>query len=238
MNEALQILRLLWDAKEPVNFTGEVWTLKDAWIGAGGQQNRPEVVAMGGGPKLVEMALAHADGMGTGAPFVYADAGKYAAAVADWRQRLTANGRASEGFTFALHHITFILRNKDEFEQYVDNPLLKWYAATGGRINMADWAPEGIEPVMPLDWHYALHMKPNSIPHQEIREIISRVTPEMVRKTFFHGTPADIAAEIKPFVAAGANLNLIADLAPLLMPVDPAQTIEASAEICRLLKTP
>jgi phthiodiolone/phenolphthiodiolone dimycocerosates ketoreductase len=58
----------------------------------------------------------------------------------------------------------------------------------------------------------------------------------MVRKTFFHGTPADIAAEIKPFVQAGANLNLIADLAPLLMPVDPQQTIEASAEICRLVK--
>ena len=27
-------LRLLWDAKEPVNFEGEIWTLKDAWIGA------------------------------------------------------------------------------------------------------------------------------------------------------------------------------------------------------------
>ena len=80
LNEALQILRLLWDAKEPVNFEGEIWTLKDAWIGAGGQQNRPEVVAMGGGPKLIEMALKYADGMGTGAPFVYADAAKYGAA--------------------------------------------------------------------------------------------------------------------------------------------------------------
>jgi phthiodiolone/phenolphthiodiolone dimycocerosates ketoreductase len=236
LNEALQILRLLWDAKEPVNFSGEVWTLKDAWIGAGGQQNRPEVVAMGGGPKLIEMALKYADGMGTGAPFVYADPQRYGEAVAGWKSQLGALGRDGDEFTFALHHITFILKDKDEFERYVDNPLLKWYAATGGRINMADWAPEGIEPVMPLDWHYALHMKPNSTPYEEIQEIISRVTPEMVRKTFFHGTPADIAAEIKPFVKAGANLNLIADLAPLLMPVDPQQTIEASAEICRLVK--
>ncbi|HEX3612707.1 MAG TPA: LLM class flavin-dependent oxidoreductase [Sporichthyaceae bacterium] len=236
LNEALQILRLLWDATGPVSFEGEIWTLKDAWIGAGGRQNRPEVVAMGGGPKLIEMALKHADGMGTGAPFVYADPARYGAAVADWKRQLQALGRSAEEFTFALHHITFILADKDEFEQYVDNPLLKWYAATGGRIKMADWAPEGIESVMPLDWHYALHMKPNSIPFPEIQEIISRVSPEMVRKTFFHGTPADIAAEIKPFVKAGANLNLIADLAPLLMPVDPAQTIEASAEICRLVK--
>jgi len=238
LNEALQILRLLWDAKEPVNFSGEIWTLKDAWIGAGGQQNRPEVVAMGGGPKLIEMALAHADGMGTGAPFVYADPAKYGAAVSEWKSRLSGLGRDPENFTFALHHITFIVKDKDAFEQYVDNPLLKWYAATGGRINMADWAPEGVEPVMPLDWHYALHMKPNSTPDEQIQDILRRVTPEMVRKTFFYGTPAEIASEIRPFVQAGANLNLIADLAPLLMPVDPQQTIEASAEICRLIKQP
>ncbi len=191
---------------------------------------------MGGGPKLIEMALRHADGMGTGAPFVHADPARYGAAVADWKSQLSALGRPAEDFTFALHHITFIVKDSDAFEQYVDNPLLKWYAATGGRINMADWAPEGIEPVLPLDWHYALHMKPNSIPYSEVQEIISRVTPEMVRKTFFYGTPAEIAAQIKPFVHAGANLNLIADLAPLLMPVDPAETIEASAEICRLVK--
>lgn len=89
---------------------------------------------------------------------------------------------------------------------------------------------------MPRDWHYAFHMNPNSMSKDEVADIIGRVTPDMVRKTFFHGTPEDIAAEIRPYVQQGATLNLIADLAPLLVPTDPQATVETSAEICRLVK--
>jgi phthiodiolone/phenolphthiodiolone dimycocerosates ketoreductase len=236
LNEALQVLRLLWTAREPVDFDGEFFGLKDAFIGNAGKERRPEVIAMGGGPRLVEMALKYADGFGTGAPFVYADPAAYGKVIEGHRQTLKELGRGDDTFHFGLHHITFITKDKDDFEQYIDNPLVKWYAATGGRINQNDWAPEGIDPVMPLDWHYALHMKPNSMTLGELKAVTDRVTPEMVRKTFFYGTPDDIAAEIKPFVEQGATINLIADFAPMLMPTVPEATIEASAEICRLIK--
>jgi phthiodiolone/phenolphthiodiolone dimycocerosates ketoreductase len=60
----------------------------------------------------------------------------------------------------------------------------------------------------------------------------------MVRKAFFYGTPEDIAKEIRPFVEAGSTINLVADCGPILVPVQPEDTIEASAEICRLIKQP
>ncbi|MFR9806815.1 LLM class flavin-dependent oxidoreductase [Pseudonocardia sp. RS010] len=237
LDETFQILRLLLKERDLVDFDGELWKLRDAWVGNAGKDRLPEVIAMGGGPKLTEMALRYADGFGTGAPFVYADPDQYGQAIEGHRRTLTEIGRDPESFTFALHHIVFILDEDDDFERYVDSPLLKWYAATGGRINMADWAPEGVEPVMPLDWHYALHMKPNAMSPHDIAEIIDQVTPEMVRKTFFHGTPRQIADQVRPFAEAGASLNLIADLAPLLIPTDPKVTVEASAEICRLVKS-
>lgn len=236
LEDALQILRLLWTEREPVNFDGQVFKLKDAFIGNAGKDKRPEVIAMGGGPKLTEMALKYADGFGTGAPFVYADAAEYGKVIAGHKQTLKDIGRGDDTFHFGLHHICFITKNKDDFEQYVDNPLVKWYAATGGRINQNDWDPEGIEPVMPRDWHYALHMAPNSLTLEELTAVTDQVTPEMVRKTFFYGTPDDIAAEIKPFVEAGSTINLIADFAPMLTTPNPEEIIEASAEICRLIK--
>ncbi|MBN9735601.1 MULTISPECIES: LLM class flavin-dependent oxidoreductase [unclassified Pseudonocardia] len=236
LDETFQILRLLLKEHGLVDYEGDLWNLRDAWVGNAGKDRRPEVIAMGGGPKLTDMALRHADGFGTGAPFVYADADAYSSAIGGHRRTLGEIGRDPDDFTFALHHIVFVLDEDDDFERYVDNPMLKWYAATGGRLNMADWQAEGIDPVMPLDWHYALHMKPNSMSLPEVMEIVDQVTPEMVRKTFFHGTPEQIAAQITPYVQAGAQLNLIADLAPLLIPTDPAKTVEASAEICRLVK--
>jgi phthiodiolone/phenolphthiodiolone dimycocerosates ketoreductase len=62
------------------------------------------------------------------------------------------------------------------------------------------------------------------------------VPAEMVRKTFFYGTPEDIAAEIIPFVKAGSQLNLVADLSPLMIPVDPIENARQMAEVCRIVK--
>jgi phthiodiolone/phenolphthiodiolone dimycocerosates ketoreductase len=210
--------------------------MRDAFIGNGGKDRRPQVIAMGGGPRLTAAALAHADGWSAGAPFVYADPERYATTVADHRRRLEELGRDPDGFSFGLHHITFLCEDKDEFERYLDNPLVKWYAATGGRINMADWEPEGIEPVMPLDWHYAFKMIPGSMTKSELLAITDRVTPEMVRKTFFHGTPEEIAAEIRPFVEAGADRHLVADISGLIVETDPALAFKRLGEICRHVK--
>jgi phthiodiolone/phenolphthiodiolone dimycocerosates ketoreductase len=125
LSDTLQVLRLFWTAREPVDFDGEIFKLRDAFIGNAGKDRRPEVIAMGGGPRLTEMALKYADGFGTGAPFVYADPAKYAALVQSHGQTLKELGRADDTFHFALHHIAFITKGKDEFEQYVDNPLVK-----------------------------------------------------------------------------------------------------------------
>lgn len=236
LEEGLQVLRHLLKGDGLVDFDGARWPMRDAWLGNAGKERSPEVIAMGGGPRLADAALRYADGLGSGAPFVYPEPGEWGEAVRGHRETLAGLGRSSDDFTFALHHIVFILKDKDEFEAYVDNPMLKWYAATGGRLDMPAWDREGIEPVMPRDWHYAFHMNPNSMTKDEVADIIGRVTPDMVRKTFFHGTPEDIAAEIRPYVQQGARLNLIADLAPLLVPTDPQATVETSAEICRLVK--
>jgi len=236
LEEALQVLRLLLTERGLVNFDGEIWKLRDAWLGNAGKDHRPEIIAMGGGPRLIEMALRYADGFATGAPFVYADPEEYGAAVKELRQRLEEYGRGDDDFTFGLHHIVFLCEDRDEFERYVDNPLMKWYAATGGRINQPDWDAEGIEPVLPRDWHYAFHMKPAGMSRAEVDEIIDRVPPDMVRKTFFYGTPAEIAERIKPYAAAGCDLHLIADLSPLMVPIEPKVWLERYTEVCRLVK--
>ena len=238
LEDALEVMQLLLKEREPVDHDGKVWQMKDAFLGNGGKDKRPEVIAMGGGPRLTEAALRYADGWSAGAPFVYASAERYAEVVRGHRESLEQLGRDPEQFSFGLHHILFICKDKDDFERHIDNPLVKWYAATGGRINMADWEPEGIEPVMPLDWHYAFKMLPGSMTRSELLAITDRVPPEMVRKTFFYGTPEEVAAEIKPFVEAGADRHLVADVSGLIVETDPVQAIQQLGQICALVKQP
>ena len=236
LEESLQIMRLLLREDHLVEFDGELWKLRDAWLGNAGKDRRPEVIAMGGGPQLTDMALRHADGLGAGVPFVYTDPDVYGDAVQGYRKTLGQLGRDPDEFTFALHHVIFIVGDDDDFENYVDNPLLKWWAATGGRFEQSDWRKYGMEPPFPDDWHYAWKMKPNSMTMDEINEVLAKVPPEMVRKTFLHGTPKQNAEQIRPYAERGCNLNLIADLAPLLIPTQPEVTIKQSSEICRMVK--
>ena len=236
LEDALQILRLLLKERKLVNFDGRVWQLRDAWLGNGCKERRPEVVAMGGGPRLTEMAVKYADGFSSCAPSVFSNAEKYGETVCEIKKMRAANGLGDVPFHFGLQYIVFMCKSKDDFEQYVDNPMLRWWAATGGRFKMTDWAEEGIEPAFPLDWHYAFDMRPSPMSRAEVDAIVAKVTPEMVRKSFFYGSPEDIAAEIIPFVKQGSNLNLIADLSPLMMEIDPFDNIKKLAEVCRLVK--
>jgi phthiodiolone/phenolphthiodiolone dimycocerosates ketoreductase len=110
--------------------------------------------------------------------------------------------------------------------------LVKWYAATGGRINQADREPEAIEPVVPVDWHYAFEMLPGSMSGSELLATTDRVAHEFVRKTFFCGTREDMAADIRPFVDAGADRHLVADVSGVIVETDPEQAIRQLGEIC------
>jgi phthiodiolone/phenolphthiodiolone dimycocerosates ketoreductase len=236
LEDALQVMRKLLKEREPVDHDGKVWQMTDAFIGNGGKDKQPEVITMGGGPRLIDASLRYADGWSAGAPFVYAEPQKYAEAVTGHKKTLEELGRGDDDFSFGLHHIVFICEDKDDFERHVDNPLVKWYSATGGRINQRDWGPEGIKPVMPEDWHYAFDMLPGSMTKEEILEITDQVEPEMVRKTFFYGTPEEVAAEIRPYVEAGADRHLIADVSGLIVETDPIGAIKQLGDICRLVK--
>jgi phthiodiolone/phenolphthiodiolone dimycocerosates ketoreductase len=236
LEDALQVMRLLLKERAPVDHDGAVWKMHDAFIGNGGKDRRPQVIAMGGGPRLTEAALRYADGLSFGAPFTYARAEECAEAITSYKKKLEEYGRDPERFSFGLHHIVFLTEDKDEFERHVDNPLVKFYAATGGRLNMDDWDSEDLEPVMPRDWHYAFKMIPGSMTPAEIRDIVDRTPPEMVRKTYFHGTPEEIAADIRPFVEAGADRHLVADVSGLIVETDPQLAFKRLGEICRCIK--
>lgn len=236
LEDALQVLRKLLKETEPVDHDGKVWELRNAFLGNGGKDRRPEVIAMGGGPRLTDAALRYADGFSTGAPFVYGDPEKYGEAIRGHKQTLQELGRGDEPFSFGLHHIVFLCEDKDDFERHISNPLVRWYAATGGRINQNGWDEEGIEPVMPRDWHYAFDMIPGNWTREQLLEVTDRVPDEMVRKTYFYGTPEDIAEQIIPYARQGADRHLIADVSGLMVETNPELAIERLAEVCRLVK--
>jgi phthiodiolone/phenolphthiodiolone dimycocerosates ketoreductase len=77
MEDVLRAMPMLYGATEPVDFDGNIWKFQQAWIG-GRAEHRPRVLAMGGGPKLIDMAARYADGFVSMMPFAFSTPERYA----------------------------------------------------------------------------------------------------------------------------------------------------------------
>jgi phthiodiolone/phenolphthiodiolone dimycocerosates ketoreductase len=235
MEDMFQIIRKLLDTDGLVSHEGNHWTYKDAWIGTY-RSATPEFWALGGGPKLIEIAAKYADGFVSLVPSAFANPEGWAGQVAQLRQEIERYGRDPERFTFGLWPMVLCWDDDDEAEMILSNPLVKWMAAVFGRLAHGDWKDEGLDLIFAPDFHYAMKLLPHSMSRAEVDDIVSRVPREMVEKSFFHGTPDEVAEQIRPYAEAGANFLAPADNGLGAVPPDGqtravARMIEIAAHI-------
>ncbi|EHB59177.1 hypothetical protein MycrhDRAFT_1613 [Mycolicibacterium rhodesiae JS60] len=227
-----------WATKpnEPLTMEGNYWNLTNASLG-GQREFRPEIWALGGGPKLVDLATTYADGFSTMSPFAWPDAEIIAERIGAMKLDLEKKGRDPEAFGFGTWVLCQVHEDDDVVAQALDNPLSRWMTAAFGRTHQPDWRREGLEPIFPDDWHYATKLLPVEYDAARSKSIIDRVTPEMGRKAWLHGSPKKVATEIQSYIDAGMNWILVGDFLPAVRPPeDPTGALANSAEVCSLIK--
>ena len=193
---------------------------------------------MGGGPQLIDLAARYADGFVTAVPLAVTSPERYAEQVCDIRQRLERYGRDPDDFDFAVMAQTLLHDDPDLITRSLDNPLLRWIAAVFGRLNQADWKREGIEPVFPRDWHYAVKLVPTEWTAEAAYAVTDKVPDAMLRRSFHHGSVKEVAATLDGYVEAGATWVAPVDLLPLVLPAhEAAATLDRWVALCRALKS-
>lgn len=236
LEDAFRVIRLLLENDEPIDYDGHHMTVRQAWIGAA-RPSRPRIWAMGGGPQLVELALRYADGFTTVVPNAFPSPERWGAQVRSMKQRLEALGRDPETFDFAIWGAALVHDDEAVVAATLDNPLVRWITAAFGRLNQADWKAEGITPVYPENWHYALKLLPASYTPDEVADVVGRVTPEMSRRSWFHGNAKEVASHLQAYVDAGATWVSLCDFLPLVRPLEEGpEALARQIEVCRILK--
>jgi phthiodiolone/phenolphthiodiolone dimycocerosates ketoreductase len=236
LEDLYRIFNLLLESDGPVSFEGNHTTLKDAWIGTA-KRHRPQLWGLGGGPQIIDLSTSYGDGFCTMCPFVWYSPERFAEQRDEMRAQLEAKGRDPEAFRFGIWATTLLHEDQDVIDRALDNKLTRWLTAIAGRLNMNDWDVEGIEPPMPRDWHYAMNMLPLSMSNAEVDEWAGRATREMAEKSYFCGTPADVAEQMRPFIEAGVDFVTITDMLPFVLSVEEAATaLGRSIELSGALK--
>ena len=154
------------------------------------------------------------------------------------RRNLESCDRDPDDFDFVPWLPVLIHDDPAVIDRALDNALVRWLAAIMGRLNMNDWAAYGIEAPFPLDWHYSTKLLPNTTTDRAFVDyILSRTTRKIAEMTYFVGNAEQVAAQIQPYIDAGATHVDILDMLPLVLePADAQAALGRQIDVCARIK--
>jgi len=236
MEDIFIIVRKMLASDGLISHEGKHWTYDGAWIGAHFPKV-PEIWALGGGPQLIDIATSYADGFTSMVPSAFASPEQWNAQVQDIHKQLERKGRDPKDFTCGFWPFVLVYQNDDQRERLFASPITKWMTAAFGRLHHGAWKDEGERLIFAEDWHYALRMLPHQMSRAEVDEVVAQVTPTMIEKSWLIGTPEEVAAQLQPWVEAGANFIAPSDLAPAVFdPEEQPQVFQTMIELCAQVK--
>lgn len=231
MSDLFQITRRFLESDEPFDFEGRRTTLQNAFLG-GARPYRPEFVALGAGPQLIDHATSFADGLAVTTPQAWTSPEMAAEKIAHIRSELERKGRDPEQFRFGLWASVLLHEDAEMLEQRLENPVIKFLTGIAGRIETRQWHDEGLGLPLPDGYTYYKNLLPYDTDQSLIDDVLSHTTRTHAEKGWFLGSPAEVADQISPWIEVGFDWVMPIDFLGLVADVE-----EAPQVLARLLAT-
>jgi phthiodiolone/phenolphthiodiolone dimycocerosates ketoreductase len=106
-----------------------------------------------------------------------------------------------------------LIGDDKELEEVFSMPMIRAYFAL--QTSAADMRHHGFEHPMGEIWRGMQDNDPSVLTREVLTAMIKKVTPDMLRACVWHGTPQEIAREMKPYIDAGMRVFRIHDLSSL-----------------------
>ena len=204
--EALRVIRLLWESGDPVDFGGRFYTLRHARLDTEPYDGRlPPIWIGASGPRMLDIAGRYADGWwpaGAWTPEQYAEMLGMVRASAD------RAGRDPMAITPCFIQVCFIGSDDAALADILQAPLVKAFLLQVSAETLRDF---GFEHPMGPAWRGFQDIDPAVLTRERIVEFLAKVQPEMLLAIVPHGTPKEVANIIKTFVDAGLRVPKILD---------------------------
>ena len=204
--EALEVIRLLWDSDGPVDFDGQFYHLHHARLDTEPYQGKnPEIWIGGSGPRTLEIVGRYADGWWPTGAWNPDD---YAEKLTAVRASAERAGRDPMAITPCYIQVCLIGRDDAALADILDAPLVKAFLL---QVSAELLQILGYEHPMGEDWRGYQDIDPATLTRERIVEFLGRVDPESILAVVPHGTPKQVANAIKNYVDAGLRVPKILD---------------------------
>ena len=233
--EALQVIRLLWDRDGAVDFEGEFFHLHHARLDTEPYGGRlPPIWIGANGPRMLEITGRFADGWW---PTQVWSPDDFATKLGVVRQSAERAGRDPDSIVPAAT-MGLLIGEEDEVAEMVQAPLLKAWLL---QIPAAVLHARGYEHPMGDHWGGYHDIDPGVLTRDRIIEMLARVDTRALLELFRHGTPKATAQIVKGYCDAGLRVPGIIDYSRMAgqayAATSAAKTREVEDELSRLCGT-
>jgi phthiodiolone/phenolphthiodiolone dimycocerosates ketoreductase len=204
--EALKVIRLLWDSPGPVDFAGRFYRLDHARLDTEAYAGRfPPIWIGASGPRMLDIVGRYADGWwpaGAWTPEHYAEM------LDAVRQSAERAGRDPMAITPCFVQVCLIGEDDAAIERIVRAPLVASFQL---QVSAQVLRRFGFDHPMGEDWGGFHDLNPATLTRERILDFLGRVDPEAILAVVPHGTPKEVARIIKSYVDAGLRVPKILD---------------------------
>lgn len=204
--EALRVIRLLWDSDGPVDFEGRHYRLQHARLDTEPYDGRvPQIWIGASGPRMLDIVGRYADGWWPAGAWTPEH---YAQMLGAVRRSAERAGRDPMSITPCFVQICLIGEDDDALEKIIRAPLVQAFLLQVSAKVLRDF---GFTHPMGEDWGGFHDIDPATLTRDRIIDFLSRVDPEAILAVVPHGTPEQVAQIIKSYVDAGLRVPRILD---------------------------
>jgi phthiodiolone/phenolphthiodiolone dimycocerosates ketoreductase len=204
--EALHVIRLLWESQGPVDFDGRFYRLRHARLDTEPYGGRVPPIWIGAsGPRSLEIAGRYADGWWPAGAWTPDD---YAEKLAQVRKSAEHAGRDPYAITPCFIQVCVMGRDEAELAEVLQAPLVKSFLL---QVSADVLRTRGFEHPMGADWGGFHDIDPGVLTRERLVDFLAAVEPEMILAMVPHGTPKEVAHVVKDYVDAGLRVPKILD---------------------------
>jgi len=209
LEEALEILELLFTSEgKPVSYDGKYHKLDGAVFDLPLYEGRPPRIFVGAhAPRMLELTGRFASGW---LPGSVVDGDEYAARLSIIRRGAEKAGRSMDDFTACQTLLLALGESRDQvMEQALASPYVAYNALGMPGIL---WKELGLSHPYGDDFGGYLELVPARATPEHVAAAQTQLTPELLTRQYYFGTPADITEACAPLAAAGCSHFIFANM--------------------------
>lgn len=221
LEEALEVVRLLWESPGPVDFAGEFFQLCDAACGLEPYQpgRPPPIWVAANGPRTLQLTGRLGDGW---VPW-YLPPDPYRQGVETIRKAATEAGRDPDALTYSLVHYCVLAESRDACLELLRRPIMKFFLFVQPA---STFARAGREHPLGPGWRGIRDLIATDRSTEEMFRLFDRIPDDYVPEVLFAGSPDDVCARVREYAEVGLDHVTLMDVTAL---ADPARAVESAA---------